>query len=71
MALRLGKPDPDALIVAPDGSPIGQPIEDWRRACRSLGLPMVMLYALRHYSESRIMPSIRLPSCKKLLDINA
>jgi len=48
MALRLGKPDPDALIVAPDGSPIGQPIEDWRRACRSLGLPMVMLHALRH-----------------------
>jgi integrase len=58
MALGLGKPDPDTLIFGnPDGSPMSPDnlSRDWRRACRSLGLPMVMFHALRHTHASALI----------------
>jgi integrase len=57
LALGLGKPDPDALMFSnPDGSPLSPDnlSRDWRRACRSLGLPMVMFHALRHTHASAL-----------------
>jgi integrase len=58
LALGLGKPDPDALVFStPDGSPMSPDnlSRDWRRACRSLGLPMVMFHALRHTHASALI----------------
>ena len=58
MVLGLGKPDPDTLIFGnPDGSPMSPDnlSRDWRRACRSLGLPMVMFHALRHTRASALV----------------
>jgi len=58
LALRLGKPDADALEFSnPNGSPLSPDnlFRDWRRACRSLGLPMVMFHALRHTHASALI----------------
>ena len=58
MALGLGKPDPDALIFSNShGSPLSPDnlSRDCRRACRSLGLPMVMFHALRHTHASALI----------------
>jgi integrase len=58
MALGLGKPDANALIFSnSDGSPMSPDnlSRDWRRACRSLGLPMVMFHALRHTHASALI----------------
>jgi integrase len=58
LALGLGKPDPETLIFsAPDGSPLSPDnlSRDWRRACRSLGLPPVMFHALRHTHASALI----------------
>jgi integrase len=60
MALGLGKPDPDALLLSnPDGSPLSPDnlSRDWGRACRLLGLPMVMFHALRHTHASALIAS--------------
>jgi integrase len=60
MALGLGKPEPNALLFSnPDGSPLSPDnlSRDWRRACRSLGLPMVMFHALRHTHASALIAS--------------
>jgi integrase len=56
--VHLGKPDSDTLIFGnPDGSPISSDnlSRDWRRACRSLGLPMVMFHELRHTHASTLI----------------
>ena len=56
--LGLGKPDTDALVFSsPDGLPLSPDnlSRDWRRACRSLGLPMVMFHALRHTHASALI----------------
>jgi integrase len=58
LALGLGKPDPDTLIFSnPDGSPLSPDnlSRDWHRACRSLGLPLVMFHALRHTHASALI----------------
>jgi integrase len=58
VALGLGKPEPDTLIFSgPDGSPFSPDnlSRDWRRACRSLGLPMVAFHALRHTHASALI----------------
>ena len=58
MALGLGKPGADALLFShPDGSPMSPDnlSRDCRRACRSLGLPMVMFHALRHTHASALI----------------
>jgi integrase len=60
MALGLGKPEAEALLFSnPDGSPLSPDnlSRDWRRACRSLGLPMVMFHALRHTHASALIAS--------------
>lgn len=60
IALGLGRPDGDALLFSnPDGSPLSPDnlSRDWRRACRSLGLPMVMFHALRHTHASALIAS--------------
>jgi integrase len=60
MALGRGKPDSDALLFSnPDGSPLSPDnlSRDWRRACRSLGLPMAMFHALRHTHASALIAS--------------
>jgi integrase len=60
MARGLGKPDADALLFSnPDGSPLSPDnlSRDWRRACRSLGLPTVMFHALRHTHASALIAS--------------
>jgi integrase len=52
------EPESDALIFSgPDGSPISPDnlSRDWRRACRSLGLPMVAFHALRHTHASALI----------------
>jgi integrase len=58
MALGMGKPDGEALLFCkPDGSPLSPDnlSRDWRRACRSLGLLMVMFHALRHTHASALI----------------
>ena len=58
MALGLGRPDPDAQIFSkPDGAPLSPDnlSRDWRRACQSFGLPMVMFHALRHTHTSALI----------------
>lgn len=60
VALGLGKAGPDTLLFSdPDGSPLSPDnlSRDWRRACRSLGLPMVMFHALRHTHASALIAS--------------
>ena len=60
MALGLGKPEADApLFAQADGSPLSPDnlSRDWRRACRSLGLPVVMFHALRHTHASALIAS--------------
>jgi integrase len=60
MAFGLGKPDPNALLFSnPDGSPLSPDnlSRDWRRACRLLGLSMVMFHALRHTHASTLIAS--------------
>jgi integrase len=60
MALGLGKPEPDALIFSrPGGSPLSPDnlSRDWRRTCRSLGLPLVTFHALRHTHASALIAS--------------
>jgi integrase len=51
IALGQGKPGADALLFSRPMSPDNLS-RDWRRACRSLGLPMVMFHALRHTHAS-------------------
>jgi integrase len=58
LGLGLGKPEPETLIFSnPDGSPLSPDnlSRDWRRACRLLGLPMVMFHALRHTHASALI----------------
>ena len=58
LALGLGKPEPDTLVFGnPDGTPRSPDnlSRDWRRACRSLGLPAVMFHALRHTHASALI----------------
>jgi integrase len=45
------------IFSNPDGSPLSPDnlSRDWRRACRSLGLPMVMFHALRHTHASALI----------------
>jgi integrase len=60
LALGLGRPGPDALVFShPDGSPMSPDnlSRDWRRVCRSLGLPLVMFHALRHTHASALLAS--------------
>jgi integrase len=60
MALGLGKPEPATLIFShPDGSLLSPDnlSRDWRRTCRSLGLPLVMFHALRHTHASALIAS--------------
>jgi integrase len=60
LALGLGKPEPSTLVFShPDGSPISPDnlSRDWRRTCRSLGLPLVMFHALRHTHASALIAS--------------
>ncbi len=60
MALGLGKPDAATLLFSrPDGSPLSPDnlSRDWRRVCRSLGLPLVTFHALRHTHASALIAS--------------
>ncbi|MGE0853992.1 MAG: tyrosine-type recombinase/integrase [Hyphomicrobiaceae bacterium] len=60
LALGLGKPEPATLVFSHhDGAPISPDnlSRDWRRACRSLKLPLVMFHALRHTHASALIAS--------------
>jgi integrase len=58
LALGIGKPELDTLIFSnPHGTPLSPDnlSRDWRRKCRSLGLPPVMFHALRHTHASALI----------------
>ncbi|HUK06223.1 MAG TPA: site-specific integrase, partial [Stellaceae bacterium] len=58
MALGLGKASKDALIFSTlEGEPLSPDnlSRDWRRAVRSLGLPLVNFHALRHSHASALI----------------
>lgn len=58
LQLGLGRPGPDVLVFSnPDGSPMSPDklSRDWSRMCIALGLPRVMLHALRHTHVSALI----------------